>query len=161
MSINQTIEYKWDDNLSTKKCIKKFILRRVALVVGFILAIVTILPVPWRVRCEWARVLALSRNIIFKLYKPTSFHGFLEAQNIEFNLGKQEIGAYESFKQFESIFEFADKHHISFNQLKSIIEFIDNQNIPLIEFKSFLEFLSNQNISLFELKSFFEFTEQT
>ena len=122
------------------RCIKKFVLKRTAMVAGFILAIVTILPVPWRVRCTWARTLALGRSIIFRFYKPTSFHGFLEAQNIEFNLGKQEFGAYESFKQFESILEFADNQNISFSQLKSFLEFADNQNISFSQLKSFLEF---------------------
>jgi|LGOV01.1.fsa_nt_gb hypothetical protein len=140
---------------------KKFVLKRTAMVAGFILAIVTILPVPWRVRCAWARTLALSRSIIFRIYKPTSFHGFLEAQNIEFNLGKQEFGAYESFKRFESILEFADNRDISFNQLKSLLEFTEKQNISLNQLKSFLEFADSQSISFSQLKSFLEVAEQT
>ena len=91
-------------------------MRMITFVIGFILAIITILPFPWRVRCAWARVLTFGRNIVLWCFKPESTHRFEEAQNIEYRLDKQGFGMYSSFKQVESIFEPMENQNISSDQ---------------------------------------------
>jgi len=139
---------------------KKSIRKKFLLAIGLALAIITIIPLPWRIRCTWARVLTFGRNIIFWFLKTEAIHEFVEAQNIEYKLGKQSSGLYASIKQLGTILEFMEKQNLSFEQLKSILELIESQNLSFEQLKSILEFVKNQNISFNQLKSIAEFAEE-
>ena len=144
----------------SKISVKKSIVGMITLVIGFILATITILPFPWRARCAWARVLTFGRNIVFWFFKTESIHEFAGTQNIEYKLSKQDSGLYSSIKQLDMILGFVENQNISFEQFKSILEFVEKENVSLEQLKSVLKFMENQNISFEQLKSVFEFAEK-
>lgn len=149
-----------ENDSESRTSVKKSITKVITLVIGFILATITILPFPWRVRCAWARVLTFGRNIVFWRFKTESIHEFVGAQNIEYKLGKQDPGLYTSIKQLGIILEFMEDKNISFEQLKSIIELVEKENVSSEQLKSIFEFIGNQNISFQQIKSITEFVEK-
>lgn len=148
-----------NDNES-KTSVKKSIVRMITLATGFILALPTTMPLPWRIRCTWARVLTFGRNITIWCFKKESIHEFVEAQNIEYRLGKQDFGLYDSIKQLEMILEFMEKKGIPFDQFKSIVEFVEKENVSFEQLNSVLRFVETQNISFEQVKSMIEFAEK-
>jgi len=160
ISISPFVEKMTENDDESKTGVKKSILRMITLVIGSILATITILPFPWRVRCAWARVLTFGRNIVFWCFKKESIHGFLGAQNIEYRLGKQDSGLYTSIKQLGMVLEFMEYQNISIEQLKAIIELLEKENVPFEQLKSIFEFMEKQGISFSQIKSITEFAEK-
>ena len=147
------------DNES-KTSVKKSFMRMFTLPIGFILAIITILPFPWRARCVWARVLTFGRNIVFRCFKSAPIYEFVGAQNIEYGLGKQDPGLYTSIKQLGMILEFMEDQNISFEQFKSILELEEKENVSFEQLKSIFKFMEKQGISFNQIKSITEFAEK-
>lgn len=143
----------------TKSNVKRSITKAITLVIGFILATITLLPFPWRARCAWARVLTSGRNIVFWCLKAESIHGFVGAQNIEYGLGKQDSGLYTSIKQLGMILEFMADQNISFEQLKAVLEFVED-TISFEQLKTIFEFMGKNDLSSSQIKSIIDFVEK-
>lgn len=96
------------------------------LIGGTLVSVITILPLPWRVRLAWARLLhfAVKRA---KRKIPYIFE-FKETENIMYGLGIQSQGDYASIEKLESTLRQADVQNLPIEKLGRIIECTKTQS---------------------------------
>lgn len=106
--------------------LRKSILRRIMFIGGSIVSIITILPLPWRVRLAWARLLHFVVKSAKKKFRY--IFEFKETENMRWGMGIQTHGDYESIEELESILERADVQNLPLDKLKFILECAKTQS---------------------------------
>lgn len=96
------------------------------LIGGTVISMITILPLPWRVRLVWARLLHFVVKSAKRKY-PYIFE-FKEIENIRYSLGIQSHGDYASIEKLELILEQADVQNVPIEKLRFILECAKTQN---------------------------------
>lgn len=109
-----------------------YIIRILGTIVGFIIA----LPLPWKARVLFARLLQISLSIL--LAHVPKIYDFVIGENRRHNMGKQNKGEMQSIMAMECVLREIEVRHIEAEYLKCILERAEIQNISETEFGVFI-----------------------
>ena len=104
-----------------------FFLRSLMYIGGTLVALISALPLPWRVRLGWARFL-YSLSVKTTGHFP-SIWKFVESQNVTYEMGKGEA-SYQPILQLERVLEYSSVCGISVERMKKLLELSELEQIP-------------------------------
>ena len=111
-------------------------MRAIILLGGAAFSIFNLLPLPWRLRILWMKLLYFVTAKGTQLFP--SLLTWTKQQNMAYKMGKQKGEGYESLVQLEKVLEYLEREGIPIQEIKQAVQQAEMEAIPCEEIGAFI-----------------------